>query len=136
MAETLAGMAIERAFVVHGEPGWDEATPVGDFLLYDVSNGRVTESTRTPEDYGMNRCREAALRGGDANENAAALRKVFELDDRGPHRDALIMGASLALEVAGHARDSADGVARASAALDDGSARRFLARLAAFGNAL
>ena len=25
MAETLAGMPIERVFVVHGEPGWDEA---------------------------------------------------------------------------------------------------------------
>ena len=29
MAATLAGMEIERAFVVHGEPGWDEATPAG-----------------------------------------------------------------------------------------------------------
>jgi anthranilate phosphoribosyltransferase len=29
MADTLAGMPIERAFVIHGEPGWDEATPVG-----------------------------------------------------------------------------------------------------------
>ena len=28
MADALAGMPIERAFVVHGEPGWDEATPV------------------------------------------------------------------------------------------------------------
>ena len=28
MADTLVGMDIERAFVIHGEPGWDEATPV------------------------------------------------------------------------------------------------------------
>ena len=41
MAETLAGMAIERAFVVHGEPGWDEPTPFGPFELYDVRPGRV-----------------------------------------------------------------------------------------------
>jgi anthranilate phosphoribosyltransferase len=31
MAETLAGMPIERVFVVHGEPGWDEPTPCGPF---------------------------------------------------------------------------------------------------------
>ena len=36
MADTFAGMPIERAFVVHGEPGWDEATPVGEFVLYDA----------------------------------------------------------------------------------------------------
>ncbi len=29
MAGTLAGMDIERAWVVHGAAGWDEATPVG-----------------------------------------------------------------------------------------------------------
>ena len=39
MADTMAGMDIERAFVVHGEPGWDEATPVGEFLLLDVVPG-------------------------------------------------------------------------------------------------
>ena len=52
MAETLAGMPLERAFVVHGEPGWDEATPAGDFHLFDVRPGRVAASIRTPEDYG------------------------------------------------------------------------------------
>ncbi len=47
MADTLSGMPIERAFVVHGEPGWDEATPAGDFVLYDVRDGEVTETMRT-----------------------------------------------------------------------------------------
>ena len=48
MADTLAGMPIERAFVVHGEPGWDEATPVGEFALFDVRPGKVTETHRQP----------------------------------------------------------------------------------------
>src|SRR5210317_1887380 len=43
MADALAGMDIERAFVVHGEPGWDEATPVGEFVLFDVRDGRSEE---------------------------------------------------------------------------------------------
>ena len=41
MAETLAGMPIERAYVVHGEPGWDEATPIGPFTVFDVRPGKV-----------------------------------------------------------------------------------------------
>ncbi len=45
MAETLAGMPIERAYVVHGEPGWDEATPIGPFTLFDVRPGKVTRAT-------------------------------------------------------------------------------------------
>lgn len=126
MAETLAGMPLERAFVVHGEPGWDEATPVGTFLLYDVTPGRVAESRRTPEDYGLSRCAAAALAGGDAGENAAALERVFEGEDRGPHRDALLMGTSLVLEVTGLAGDARQGVARAADAIDSGRASAFL----------
>ena len=48
MANALAGMPIDRAFVVHGEPGWDEATPVGDFILFDVRDGEVLRTIRSP----------------------------------------------------------------------------------------
>ena len=36
MADTLSGLPLTRAFVVHGEAGWDEATPAGPFICYDV----------------------------------------------------------------------------------------------------
>ena len=128
MADTLAGMPIERAFVVHGEPGWDEATPAGAFLLYDVRPGSVTELRREPEDYGLDRCAPQDLAGGDAAHNARELERVFAGDDKGAHRDALLMGTSLVLEVLGEVSDAREGVARAGAAIDDGSAADFLAR--------
>src|SRR5262249_50004496 len=31
IAEALAGMPLERAFVIHGAAGWDEPTPIGPF---------------------------------------------------------------------------------------------------------
>ena len=129
MAETLSGMPLERAFVVHGEPGWDEATPAGDFWLYDVTPGNVTESKRSPEDYGLARCNPADLEGGDAEHNARELIRVFTGDDTGAHRDALLMGTSLVLEVKGDAKDAKDGVAQAAAAIDDGRAESFLGKL-------
>ena len=126
MADTLSGMEIERAFVVHGDPGWDEATPAGEFVLFDVTPGVVKASKRTPEDYAMRRCAPEELKGGDAAHNAAALAKVMSGEDRGPHRDALIMGASLVLEVTGDAADAEDGVKMASETIDSGAAGRFL----------
>jgi anthranilate phosphoribosyltransferase len=133
MAETLAGMPIERVFVIHGEPGWDEATPVGPFELYDVRPGRVARELRDPRDLGLARCTAADLSGGDAAHNAAGLRAVFEGRDRGPHRDALVLNAALALEVTGAATSAAAGVAAAREALERGDAARLLARIAAFG---
>jgi len=129
MADTLAGMPIARAFVVHGEPGWDEATPVGPFLLYDVRPGSVSETTRSPEDYDLPRCAPGDLAGGDASHNAAELRRVFAGADRGAHRDALLLGTSLVLEVMGAATDARDGVRRAAHAIDSGAAQRFLETL-------
>ena len=131
MAETLAGMPLERAFVVHGEPGWDEATPAGDFVLYDVRPGSVTEMTRSPSDYGLAVCSPGALEGGDAKNNAHELIRVFTGDDKGAHRDALLMGTSLVLEVQGVAKDPVDGVKQAASAIDDGRAEAFLAGLKA-----
>ena len=132
MADTLAGMPIERAFVVHGEPGWDEASPAGEFLLFDVRPGRVEASTRTPDDYGLPRCAPQDLAGGDAAHNAAELERVFGGEDKGPHRHALLMGTSLVLEVMGEVDEPQAGVARAAEAIDGGAARGFLDRLRAW----
>jgi anthranilate phosphoribosyltransferase len=132
MAETLAGMPVQRVFVVHGEPGWDEATPVGPFELYDVTPGRVRREVRDPGDLGFGRCASRELAGGDAAHNAAELRAVFEGRDRGAHRDAVLLNAALALEVSGAAPSAAAGVEAAAAAIERGDGVRLLERLAAF----
>jgi len=129
MANALAGMPIERAFVVHGKPGWDEATPVGEFALFDVASGKVTETERSPEDYGLERCAAEDLAGGDAEHNARELIRVFKGEDKGAHRDALLLGTSLVLEVQGMARDAQHGVELAAQAIDNGDAAAFLDRL-------
>lgn len=126
MAETISGMPVMRAFVVHGEPGWDEASPAGSFVLYDVRPGEVAESVRTPEDYGLGRCLPEDLTGGDATYNAGALERVFTGEDRGAHRDALLMGTSLVLEVTGQAKNAREGVAMAAETIDGGRAGEFL----------
>jgi anthranilate phosphoribosyltransferase len=128
MAETLAGMAIRRAFVVHGEPGWDEPTPIGPYHLFDVTPGSVETGIEDPGDLGIARCDPKDLIGGDPAENAGAIRRVFA-GEPGPHRDALVLGASLALRVTGTPSEQALSVA--ANAIDDGSAARLLTRLAA-----
>ncbi len=133
MAETLAGMQIERAFVVHGAEGWDEATPVGPFVCFDVRPGSVARSVRDPADYGLARCGVEALKGGDAVENARRLEAALRGEDDPAHRDALVLGAALALEVTGEAADPAAAIERARAAIEEGAAARLLARLAELG---
>jgi anthranilate phosphoribosyltransferase len=133
MADALSGLPIERAFVVHGAEGWDEPTPLGPFTVLDVRPGRVAAEIRSPSDYGLDLCGARDLAGGDAASNARALRAVLGGEDRGPHRDALLLGTALALEVAGRASDPREGVRLANHAIDSGAARRLLDALASFG---
>jgi anthranilate phosphoribosyltransferase len=135
MAETLAGMPIARVFVVHGEPGWDEPTPCGPFELYDVQPGRIERSERDPREVGLAPCAPEELAGGDAARNAAALHAVFAGEDRGPHRDALVLNAALVLELTGTEPDPCAAVRAACEAIDRGDASRLLEKLAAFGAA-
>ncbi len=132
IADAVSGMPIERAFVVHGSHGWDEPTPVGPFMLFDVHQGHVTEAIRDPQDFGLARCRNEELAGGDAAHNARALRAVLSGEDRGAHRDCLLLGAALALEVAGRSRTPREGIEAAAAAIDSGAARRTLDAVADF----
>ncbi len=132
MAHTLSGMAMQRAFVIHGEPGWDEATPVGPFQLFDVTPNQVTHRVIDPAELGVPRCSAEDLKGGDSAHNCAQLRAVLDGSDTGPHRDALTLGAGLALEVTGRAPNLAEGIAVAQHALQDGAGRRLLADLQTF----
>jgi anthranilate phosphoribosyltransferase len=136
IAETFQGLPIERTFVVHGAEGWDEPTPVGPFTLFDVRPGAVLQSQRSAADYGLRSCSVAQLAGGDAAQNARALEAVLEGRERGAHRDCLLLGAALALEVAGEVRAPREGIARAAAAIEDGAAARLLQALRHSGAAL
>jgi anthranilate phosphoribosyltransferase len=132
MAETLAGLPMKRAFVVHGEAGWDEATPAGPFVCYDVRPNHVERTLRDPLDAGLERCSLEELAGTDPASNAARLREALAGRDSGAHRDALVLGAALALEVAGIEPDARRAVTRARTALASGAGARLLTRIGAF----
>jgi anthranilate phosphoribosyltransferase len=132
MAGSLAGMQIERGWVVHGASGWDEVTPIGSFLAFDVAGDQVTRREVNPEELGIARCSPRELAGGDAKANLKALLDVFEGRDQGPHLDTLVLQCGLALMIAGRAQSIAEGIALARATIDSGRALAWLQRLRAF----
>ncbi|MEP6548585.1 MAG: anthranilate phosphoribosyltransferase [Gammaproteobacteria bacterium] len=132
IAGTLAGMDIERAWVVHGAAGWDEATPIGPFLAFDVRRDLIERREIDPREFSLAPCRSSDLAGGDAAANLTALLEVFAGRDRGPHYAALVLQSGLALFIAGRAATIQAGIDLARAALDSGRAQRWLIRLRQF----
>jgi anthranilate phosphoribosyltransferase len=130
LAHVLGQLGSERAWVVHGADGLDELSTTGPSTVAELVGGTVRTFEVTPEEVGLPRAELAALRGGDAASNAVALRAVLD-GEPGPFRDIVLLNAAAALVVAGTADDLQSGIARAAAAIDDGSAKTVLARLVA-----
>ena len=139
LAAALAELGTERAFVVHGHGGLDELSLSGPSRMFEVAGGRVVERRIVPEDAGL-RARPAALAGGDAPANARLLAQVLSAEDGtggdlADLRDAVILNAGAAIQLAGLAPDLRAGAAVAREVLASGQAAARLSALAAFTRA-
>ena len=120
MAETLARLGTQAAWIVHGQ-GLDELTVAGDNGVVALADGKITEFTVTPEDAGLTRAPIAAIKGGDAETNAAAMLALFS-GTAGPYRDTVLLNSAAALIVAGRTDNLRDGVNVAARSIDSGAA--------------
>jgi anthranilate phosphoribosyltransferase/anthranilate synthase/phosphoribosyltransferase len=127
MAETLGALGAEHVWLVHGA-GLDELTLAGQTQVVEWRRGALRRFTVTPEDAGFLRAPIAAIAGGDAAHNAAAIRALLA-GAPGAYRDTVLLNAAAALIVAGVAGDLREGAALAAASIDDGRAGAVLAAL-------
>ncbi|MET0313097.1 MAG: anthranilate phosphoribosyltransferase [Hansschlegelia sp.] len=134
IAEALAQLGSERAWVVHGSDGLDEVTTSGPTAVAALENGHVTTFEIKPEDAGLTPHPVGALAGGDAAQNAIALRGVLQ-GQKSAYRDVAILNAGATLVVAGRVQSFAEGAATAAKAIDEGAALDRLDALIAISNA-
>lgn len=128
VAEALAGLKTERAFVVHSTDGLDEISIGSPTKVIELRNGKLRHSTITPEDFGATRASMEALRGGDAKTNAAIIESVLK-GERSPRRDVVLMNAAAALVAAGAAASLKDGFRAAGNSIDSTAALSVLQSL-------
>ena len=133
LAEVLGRLGSERAWVVHGADGLDEITTTGTTHVAELRNGAVETFEISPEVAGLPFADPSALKGGDAETNAAALRAVLDGEPSAFH-DIVLLNAAAALVVAERADDLRSGVDLARTAIDDGAAKDVLDRLVAVTN--
>ncbi|MGH9067727.1 MAG: anthranilate phosphoribosyltransferase [Acidimicrobiales bacterium] len=129
MLGVLAADGAVAAMVAWGHDGLDELSTTGPSTVVHLApDGVVRRSEVDPAALGLARATLADLRGGDAEANAGAVRRVLD-GEPGPHRDIVILNAAAGLVVAGRAGDLGDGLAQARAVLDSGAAAGVLETL-------
>ncbi|HEY2034105.1 MAG TPA: anthranilate phosphoribosyltransferase [Rhizomicrobium sp.] len=130
LAQVLKELGSEKAWLVHGADGLDELTTTAQTHVAVLDHKAVSRRKVTPEEIGVARAPLSALKGGDANENAAALLHLLD-GEPGAFRDIVLLNAAAALVVADKMNNLKDGALMAAEAIDSGAARGVLARVAA-----
>lgn len=124
-AQALQALGTDRSLVVCGDEGLDELSLAGGNDVASLSHGAITMLRWQATDVGLPTQPVRALRGGDAQHNAAALRALL-LGEPGAYRDAVLFNAAAALLVAGEVTSLVDGVEEAAEAIDKGLAKALL----------
>lgn len=133
LAQVLKNLGAESIWVVHGSDGLDEITLTGPTFVAALEGGNIRTFEVTPDDAGLPRANGDALKGGDADANAVALKGVLD-GKPGAYRDVALLNAAAALIVAGRAKDLKEGVAIGAKALHSGAAAERLKQLIAVSN--
>ncbi|MCB9983050.1 MAG: anthranilate phosphoribosyltransferase [Rhodospirillales bacterium] len=132
MAETLKALGTKSAWVVHGEDGLDEITTTAPTFVAKLdSEGIITETTLTPEDFGLERVESEKLLGGSAEDNAKALRAVLE-GQKCAYRNIVLANTAAVLIIAGKATALDKAMQKAANAIDTGLALQTLKDYIAF----
>jgi len=133
MAEVLQKLGSVHVWVVHGSDGLDEITTTGKTWVCELKGGKISEFEISPEGYGLAISNLDDLKGGEAKENAEAILALFR-GESSAYRDIVLMNSAAALVVAGIASDLANGVTRATEAIDSGAASATLKNWINFTN--
>jgi anthranilate phosphoribosyltransferase len=125
MTGALSTRGVTSAWVVHGHGGLDELAVSGPNTVFELKDGTVTQFEINAKEFGIASSTLEDVRGGDAAENLAIMKDLFA-GKTGAVRDIVTFNAGCALYVSGVAGDVMDGIERARASIDSGSAAEVL----------
>jgi len=125
LVQVLQQLGSEHVLVVHGADGMDEISFTGQTYLAELKDGRITEYSVHPEQFGLKTHQLSDIRVENAIESKAMIEDVLSgiACTNQAARDIVLMNAGAAIYVAGLAKTLNDGIDQAANALDNGTAK-------------
>jgi len=121
MASALLKMGMNRAIVVHGSGGLDEASLQGDNKLVFVKEGKLQFSKINISDFTYENISNNKLVVSDIESNEEILESVLNGSGQKSHKDVVALNASLVLWAAGIEDDLQEGYNKALYSINQGN---------------
>ncbi len=133
LAQVLGQLGSCHVMVVHAADGLDEISLDGDTFVAELKEGKVSEYSLNPAQFGLGASSANAMAVHNLDEAKAMFFAALE-NQPGPAKDIVALNAGAAIYVAGMAQTLAEGVAKAQSVLASGAATAKLQQLIAFSN--
>lgn len=129
VAQALALLGAERAWVIHGADGLDEMSLAGETYVAEIFGSKIREFRITPEDFGLPCGNTEFLAANSPEESAKIIKEVLSSKRRDEARNLIVLNAAAALVVGGIAKEPIQAARLAEQSIDSGQAQNKLERL-------
>ena len=127
-AEVLRTLGRKRATVINGAGYMDEASLQGENHLAILDNQTIQLRSFYPEEVGLSRYNNEAIKGGNAEDNAKILLSVLK-GEKGAYLDTVLLNAGIGIFTAMKAETIQQGIKIAKESIESGAAYEKLQRL-------
>jgi anthranilate phosphoribosyltransferase len=133
MAEALQLTGVERAFVVYGS-GLDEIALHGETNVIELRDGKLSERTISPQDFGLKNYSLEQIKGGTPQENADIIKTILSGKGQEAHNAAVIINCAALLYLHGKTDNLKDAAQLVNDVLKSGKGLEILEQLVVLSN--
>ena len=99
---------MKKALIVHSQDGLDEISPYAKTDIVELTNGKITESVLSPQDFDIKASNFENIIGKDPEYNGKKMKEIFEGKDS-DFSIAVCLNAAAGLLVAEKSKSFKDG---------------------------
>ncbi len=133
LAKVLRNLGSKHVLVVHGAKGLDEVSTIAQTKICELKDGKITNYTVTPEQFGLKRAALEDLQISGPEQSVEITLNILN-GKKGPIRDAVLLNAAFAIYAADGAKSPTAAIDLATTALNEGRAKEKLDTLIKYTN--
>ena len=125
LAKVLQNLGSEHVLVVHGADGMDEISFTGDTFVAELKDGKISEYTLSPAQFGMQTHDLKSIKVENAEQSKAIILDVLAGKTHTKNsaaRDIVLLNAGAAIYTAGLQASIHEGIEHAAIVIDSGQA--------------
>jgi anthranilate phosphoribosyltransferase len=118
----LGNLGVKRAVVVHGVDGIDEFSTVGETLIGELKDGKVSQKRVSPENFGLKTTTIDKVKNISPEESAQLTRDILSGKVNDERLEIVLLNAGAALYAAGKATSIDRGIELSQESIQSGAA--------------